>query len=77
MPKITKIVFLQSPEFNKRHLGRKWYNVYLYDNGEMTVSWGVDNNTHGTRTRKKAGERLFYDRIEDKIFRGYKIREIR
>lgn len=77
MPEITKIVFLQSPDFHQKHLGYKWYNIYLYDNGDVTVSWGVNNTTYGTRTRKEVGAGLFYDRVETKIIKGYRIREIR
>jgi hypothetical protein len=77
MPEIITIVFLQFPEFDKKLLGHKWYNIYLYDNGDMTVSWGANNITYGTRTRKNAGEKLFYKRVEDKIRKGYAIREIR
>jgi hypothetical protein len=77
MPEITKIVFLQYPKFNIKLVGHKWYNIYLYDNGDITVSWGVNNTTYGTRTKKDAGERDFYKRIETKIYKGYAIREIR
>jgi len=77
MPKIIKIVFLQYPEFNQKYLGHKWYYIYLYDDDSMTVSWGVNNTTYGTRTKSEDGTKFFYKRIEDKIIKGYRIIEIR